>query len=147
MTNSKTKSEAGLLVLAVFVLGLLVGAVGNQLWGAHVWGSTRSGHAGPGHPPPQGPSFSQRMGLSADQQKQLDAIFNDSHPQFQALDSQREALHLQLRAKIRAILTPEQQAKFDEMVKDQDAHGRGHGGPPPGADHGPGPTSHPGPGL
>ncbi|MGH9571992.1 MAG: hypothetical protein ACRD40_00460, partial [Candidatus Acidiferrales bacterium] len=96
MQNSKTKGEAGLLVLVVFILGLLVGGVGNHIWGAHVWGSTRPDHAGPGHPPPSG-SFSARMGLSADQQKQLDAIYNDTHPQFLALDSQREALHQQVR--------------------------------------------------
>ncbi|HKQ88696.1 MAG TPA: periplasmic heavy metal sensor, partial [Candidatus Acidoferrales bacterium] len=113
MQNSKTKSEAGLLVLVVFALGLLVGGVGNHLWGAHVWSS------GPPHRPQP---ISQVLGLSADQQKQLDAILNDTHPQFQALDAQREALHLQVRAKIRAILTPDQQVKFDAMVKDQDAH-------------------------
>jgi Spy/CpxP family protein refolding chaperone len=154
MQNSKTKSEAGLLVLVVFVLGLLVGGVGNHLWGARVWSSARQDHAGPGHPPPPGPSFSQRMGLSPDQQKQLDQIFDDAHPQFQALDNQREALHLQVRDKIRAILTPDQQVKFDAMVKDQDAHGRGRGGPnrggpPPQGEHGPAPGAgaRPGPGL
>jgi Spy/CpxP family protein refolding chaperone len=147
MPNSRTKSEAGILVLVVFALGLLVGGVGNHLWGAHVWGSGPT--RGAGHPPPQGPSFSQRMGLSPDQQKQLDAIFNDTHPQFQALDAQREALHLQVRTRIRAILTPDQQVKFDAMIKDQDAHGRGgpnRGGPPPGREgHGPG--GHQGPGF
>lgn len=139
MHNSRTKGEAGLLVLVVFILGLLVGGVGNHLWGAHVWGSTRQDHSGTGRPP-QG-SFSARMGLSPDQQKQLDAIFNDTHPQFQALDAQREALHLQVRARIRAILNPDQQVKFDAMMKEQDARGRGpnRGGPPPGRDgHGPG---------
>ncbi|HKQ88333.1 MAG TPA: periplasmic heavy metal sensor [Candidatus Acidoferrales bacterium] len=147
MQNSKTKSETGLLVLVVFALGLLVGGVGNHLWGAHVWGSGPQ-QRGAGHPPPPGQSFSARMGLSPDQQKQLDAIFDDTHPQFQALDAQREALHLQVRAKIRAILTPDQQVRFDAMVKDQEAHGRGgpnRGGPPPGRDgHGP---DHRGPGF
>lgn len=146
MQNSRTKSEAGLLVLVVFALGLLVGGVGNHLWGAHVWGSTRPDHAGPGHPPP-GPSPSQRLGLTPDQQKQWDAIFTDSHPQFETLEVQRNALRLQVRAKLRAVLTPEQQVKFDAMVKDQDAHGRGHGGPPPSGDRGPGPGPHPGPGF
>ena len=145
MQNSKTKSEAGLLVLVVFALGLLLGGVGNHLWGAHVWGSGPP--RGAGHPPPPGQSFSARMGLSPDQQKQLDAIFNDTHPQFQALDAQREALHLQVRARIRAILTPDQQVKFDAMTKDQDARGRGpnHGGPGPGG-RGPERGPHLGPG-
>jgi len=138
MPNSKTKGEAGLLVLVVFILGLLVGGVGNHLWGAHVWGSGPQHGAGRPAPPPP---ISKVLGLSPEQQKQLDAIFSDTHPQFQALDAQRNALRLQTRAKIRAILTPDQQVKFDAMIKDQDAHGRGtnRGGPPPGRDgHGPG---------
>lgn len=148
MQNSRTKSEAGLLVLVVFALGLLVGGVGNHLWGAHVWGSqVPPVHAG--HQPPPPPS--QILGLSPDQQKQWDAIFTDSHPQFEALDAQRNALRLQVRAKIRAVLTPDQQVKFDAMIKDQDAHGRGRGGPnrggPPGVDRGPGAAAHPGPGF
>lgn len=143
MQNSRTKSEAGLLVLVVFALGLLVGGVGNHLWGAHVWGS-QTPPRGPGQRPQP---ISQVLGLSADQQKQLDAIFNDTHPQFKALDAQREALHLQVRARIRAILTPDQQVKFDAMTKDQDARGRGpnRGGPPGRDGHGPG--GHQGPGF
>jgi len=135
MQTAKAKSEAGILVLIVFILGLLVGGVGNHLWGAHVWGSQAPPH-GAGHPPPAGRTFSQQMGLSPDQQKQLDAIFNDEHPKFQALDEQRNALHMEIRSRIRAILTPDQQVKFDAMMKDQDAHGRGRGpnrgGPPSG---------------
>jgi Spy/CpxP family protein refolding chaperone len=139
MQATKAKSEAGILVLIVFILGLLVGGVGNHLWGVHVWGSQVPPHTGPGHQPPQ--PISQVLGLSPDQQKQLDAIFNDTHPKFEALDSQyrqqRDALRMQTRARIRAILTPDQQVKFDAMTKDQDAHARGRGpnrgGPPPGA--------------
>lgn len=149
MQNSKTKSEAGLLVLVVFVLGLLVGGVANHLWGARVWSSQGPPPRGMGHQPP--PPMSQVLGLSPDQQKQWDTIFHDSHPQFEALDAQRNDLHLQVRAKIRAVLTPEQQVKFDAIVKEQDAHGRGRGpnrgGPPLGGDRAAGPGQHPGPGF
>jgi hypothetical protein len=167
MQNSRTKSEAGLLVLVVFLLGLLVGGVGYRMWGYRVFGFNGDTRGGPQGRGPQRGSFSAQMGLSADQQKQLDAIFSNSHPQFQALDdqyhSQRKALFDQLRQQIRAILTPEQQAKFDEMVKEQDARGRGRGpggpggpggpprlGPPgggPGGPQGSGPDDHHGPGF
>jgi Spy/CpxP family protein refolding chaperone len=147
MQSARTKGEAGLLVLVVFILGALVGGVGNHLWNAHVM-SASAGNGGPGHQPP--PPLSQVLGLSADQQKQLDVIFNDSHPQFQALDAQyhaqRGALRKQLRANIRAILTPEQQVKFDEMSKEQDARGRGPNRGP-GGPGGPGSGPHPGPGF
>ncbi len=152
MQNSKTKGEAGLLVLVVFILGLLVGGVGNHLWGAHVWGSQAPPPRGAGHPP-SGGSFSQRLGLTPDQQKQWDAIFKDVQPQFEALDAQHRALQEQTRLRFRAILTPDQQVKFDAIVKDRNSRGRGanrgglnRGGPPPGRDeHGPG--GHPGPGF
>jgi Spy/CpxP family protein refolding chaperone len=148
MPNSRTKSEAGLLVLAVFILGLLVGGVGNHLWGAHVWGSQAPPQSA-GRPQPPQP-ISKVLGLSPDQQKQLDAIFNDTHPQFEALAQQRQALRAQTGARIRAILTPEQQVKFDAMTKERDSRGRGpnRGGPPAGG-HGPGPGAapHQGPGF
>lgn len=141
MQSAKTKSEAGILVLVVFILGLLVGGVGNHLWGARVWSSSAPSR-GNVHPQPPGPSLSQRLQLSSDQQKQLDAIFNDSRTQLQAVDTQRNTIRMQTRARIRDILTPDQQTKFDAMIKDMDSHGRGPnrgpGGPPPGGPH-PGP--------
>lgn len=157
--STRTKSEAGILVLVVFLLGLLVGGVGYRLWGARVFGSTATtspmrGPQGRGGGPPQ--SFSSRLGLTPDQQKQLDAIFHEFGPQFQALDtqyhSQRDAIRKDSRDKIRAILTADQQTKFDEMMKEQDSRGRGRGpggpgGPPPGGDHGPGQGGPHGPGF
>ena len=38
MENSKTRREAALLVLVVFLLGVLLGGLGNHLWGERVWG-------------------------------------------------------------------------------------------------------------
>lgn len=148
MQSAKTRSEAGVLVLVVFILGILVGGVGYRLWGARVFGGSAPpvhGPQGRGGGPPQ--PWSVRLGLSPDQQKQLDAIFNEYRPQFQALDAQRRALNLQSRDKFRAILTPDQQAKFDEITKEGRGRGPGGpGGPPPGAGGGPRQGPH-GPGF
>ena len=38
MPNTKTRSEAAVLVIVVFFLGALLGVVGNHLWGESVWG-------------------------------------------------------------------------------------------------------------
>ena len=38
MENSKTRREAALLVFVVFLLGVLLGGLGNHLWGERVWG-------------------------------------------------------------------------------------------------------------
>ena len=160
MQSAKTKSEAGILVLVVFVLGILVGGVGYRLWGARVFGSTATlpmrGPQGRGGPPQP---WSVRLGLSPDQQKQLDAIFHEGKPQFDAIQAQMlplqaqwNALRMQNREKVRAILTPDQQAKFDEMMKQEDSRGRGRGpggpgGPPPGGGSKPGQGPHGGPGF
>jgi Spy/CpxP family protein refolding chaperone len=145
METAKRKSEAGILVLVVFILGVLVGGVGTHLWGARIW-ANGNGPERAGRPPQQGPTLAQKLQLSPDQQKQLDAIFTDSRTQLQANDAQHNAIRMQTRDKIRAILTPDQLAKFNGMIKDMDSHPRGpnRGGPPPGA--GPG-GPHPGPGF
>ena len=49
MENNKTRSEAAILVLVVFILGVLARRLGNHLWGERVWGHTF----------PPGPSLAQ----------------------------------------------------------------------------------------
>lgn len=68
------------------------------------------------------------LDLTADQQTQVKAIFEASHPQMQSIEDDttlsqdekmakitdlRDGIH----TKIKAILTPEQQQKFDEILK------------------------------
>ena len=141
MHSVKTKSEAGFLVFVVFVLGVLLGGVGNHLWNARVSSNSQpgprpGGRGGPGQ-------FAQRLGLTPDQQKQIGTIVDDMHAQLQALyapvDAKGDDVRMQTRAKIRAVLTPDQQTKFDAMMKERDAHRPsgpgphfGSGGPPPG---------------
>ena len=38
MADKKTRSEAALLVLVVFLLGAIAGGTANHLWGERVWG-------------------------------------------------------------------------------------------------------------
>jgi Spy/CpxP family protein refolding chaperone len=52
--------------------------------------------------------MTQELGLTADQQAKMKAIKEDMH-------TQMEALHQATHAKVKAILTPEQQAKHDKM--------------------------------
>jgi hypothetical protein len=160
MQSARTKSEAGLLVLVVFLLGVLVGGEGYHLWGSRVFGNNDNMNNGPmrngrGAPPPP---LGQTLQLSPDQQKQMDAIWADAWTQLQ---SERNQTRTQTRDKIRAILTPDQLAKFNAMIKDMDSHphpgDRGPGGPPrlgppqaPPSGAGPaenGNQQHPGPGF
>jgi hypothetical protein len=118
MENSKTRSEAAMLVLVVFVLGVLLGGLGNHLWGERVWGRQT---------PPAPPSRTQivselthELQLTPDQQQQLGAIVDDTKAKIRAAyapaDAQRDQLRQQGRARIRAILTPEQLPKFEAFM-------------------------------
>lgn len=59
--------------------------------------------------------------LTPDQQKQMIAIIDDTRAKWTALyaplDPQKEQIRQDGRAHIRAILTPEQQVKFDDFMR------------------------------
>jgi len=125
-TNSnKTRREAALLVLVVFLLGLLVGGVGNHLWGERVWGRQQPGpHAGPPSREEIVNKLTAELQLTPDQQNQIGPIIDDTRAQIRAIygpvDVQHDKIRQQGRARIRAVLTPEQQPKFDEFLQRMD---------------------------
>lgn len=119
MKNSKARLEAAALFLMVFVLGVTFGAVGNRIWNQRVSGE------------PTKPTrdqvlqeLTQRLQLTPEQQKQVGADIDDARAKWQALSAQhndqREIVRQQYRASVRAILTPEQQAKYEELLKSID---------------------------
>src|SRR6202021_2611217 len=82
MPNTKTRSEAAALVIVVFFLGVLLGVVGNHLWGESVWGKQISA----AHPTRDQlvSSLTHDLQLNADQQQQLGAIIDDTKAQIRA---------------------------------------------------------------
>jgi len=61
------------------------------------------------------------LGLSADQKSKVEEIVKEEHEKF-------KALHEEIHSKIRDVLTPEQQAKFDKWQSEhKEMHGRHHG--------------------
>jgi Spy/CpxP family protein refolding chaperone len=128
MEATKARREAAVLVFVVFLLGVLLGGVGNHLWGSRVWGNQ-----GPRFGPPPTrekvlADFTRELELTPDQEKQLGSILDDSRSQFRALDKsldpQRMQIRDQSRAQMRALLTPEQQPKFDAFLQRQDSERR-----------------------
>jgi Spy/CpxP family protein refolding chaperone len=118
MENSKTRREAALLVFIVFALGVLLGGLGNHLWGERVWGRQIS---------PGGPTrdelvnaLTRELQLTPAQEQQLGAIVDDTrakiHAAYAPADTQREELRQQGRARVRAILTPDQLPKFEAFM-------------------------------
>jgi Spy/CpxP family protein refolding chaperone len=134
MEKTKARGEAALLIAVVFMLGALFGAVATHLWGERVWGQQDTYSSGRKPVNQVVANFTRELQLTPDQQTQVTAIIDDTRAQWRALyaplDTQREQIRQQSRARIRALLTPEQQPKFDafmqrldeQRAKDQAAH-------------------------
>jgi Spy/CpxP family protein refolding chaperone len=118
MENTKKRSEAAVLVVVVFLLGALLGGVGNHVWGERVWGK-QTPSATAAHSQIVG-DLTRELQLTPDQQKQLGSIVDDTRAQWRALYSSVEPQHEQIRQqsrdRIRAILTPDQKSKFEDFM-------------------------------
>jgi Spy/CpxP family protein refolding chaperone len=103
----------------VFLLGALLGGLGNHLWGERVWG--RQAPVGPPSKTQIIADLTQQLELTPDQQKQLSLIVDDTRAQWRSLYStiepQHEEIRRQSRDRIRAFLTPEQKPKFEDFVR------------------------------
>jgi len=64
-----------------------------------------------------------KLKLSDEQRGQVERILNDYHNRTQSLKEQFESLRSEKQKRIQAVLTPEQQAKFEKMKQKQ--HGKG----------------------
>jgi len=119
MEIKNPRREAALLVFVVFALGLLLGGVGSHLWDERVLGQGQINTK----PTRQQvvDDLTQRLQLTPEQQKQVAAAIDDTRAKWQTLyaplDAPREEIRKQGRANIRAVLTAEQQTKFDDFLK------------------------------
>jgi Spy/CpxP family protein refolding chaperone len=117
METTKARGEAAALVAVVFVLGMLLGGVGNHLWGERVWGMRNN------TPPSNHLSvaLTQAPQLTQEQEKQLNAIIADTQSKWRALygplEPQRAEIREQSHDQMRKLLTPEQEPKFDAFMR------------------------------
>jgi len=119
MPATKPRSEAAILVAVVFLLGVLLGGLGNHLWGERVWGVRADATM-----PPQkhlDVLLNEELQLTPDQQKQIQVIITQTQARWRSLYSPLEGPRDQIREEshdqMRAILTPEQKPKFDAFMK------------------------------
>ncbi len=111
-----------LWLVIVFVLGLVLGGLAAEFARDRGFfaGRSRRGdwrqHAVE--------RFTRELSLNAEQRKQLESILDETKKKYQAISEatrpQYEAARLEGREKIRAILTPEQKAKFEELIRQID---------------------------
>jgi hypothetical protein len=121
MENAKTRREAAFLVIIVFALGVLLGGLGTHLWGERVWGHQTA----PKTRDEIVARLTHEVGLTAEQQKQVTAIVDDTRARWKALyapvDAQKEQIRQQSREKLRALMTPEQRVKLEKFFAELDA--------------------------
>src|ERR1700756_148867 len=103
MPINKARSEAAVLVLVVFLLGVILGGLGTHLWGARVFGMRPQ-------PSPRAQYISdltREVQLTPDQQKKLNSILDDTKAKwaalYQPLDVQKEQIREEGHARMRAL--------------------------------------------
>jgi hypothetical protein len=127
-TSSKTKAR--LIVLTIFVIGFTAGALSMNLY------DYLASRGSDGSESPHGPNYllhklDQRLNLSDDQKKEIGAIIDETNgkyieirrdlqPRVKEYEPRFEAVRLQSRDRIRAVLKPDQLPKFEEMVQESD---------------------------
>ena len=117
------RSIAFVYVLGLFLLGILIGALGMHLYGAR--------HPLPGHPRDGSPRglpltrFDELLDLTPEQQARIEEIRRESHADAEALHEEmlpKVRAHMeQTRQRIAEVLTPEQRQKFDELADEHRA--------------------------
>ena len=129
---NKSRRAAVLLVIAVLVLGIALGVLGTYLEGYRVFGSGMMHRTRPDHSTAaqqrerqaRVEQMTKDLGLNADQQQKLDSTLTQMSTTYagihQQFGAQMDQARKQGRESIRAILTPEQAAKFDETMRKMD---------------------------
>jgi Spy/CpxP family protein refolding chaperone len=109
------------LVLAVFVLGVALGGGLTYAFGNHIWGVRAGTQSAQSRRARTVEQFTRELNLTAEQQKQLDAVFVEMQAKYEAIHKQiapqTDQVRQDGREQIRAILTPEQKPKYEEMLR------------------------------
>lgn len=121
MDDKRISRKAYALVLVVFLLGIALGALGTYVAAGRVWGARPEGHGRYDRRAHMVEQLTRELNLTADQQKQLDAILADMQAKYavihKQISPQTEQARQQGREQIRALLTPEQKPKFEEYMR------------------------------
>jgi hypothetical protein len=126
MDANKGSRKAYLLVSVVFILGIALGAVGAYLVSSRVL-------AEKAQPVPHGTAstiakLNRELTLSADQQKQIETILNETRAKYDAVhervDPENQKIRQEGRDRIRQVLTVDQRPKFEDVLKQIDEERR-----------------------
>ena len=117
----RPRMKGALLLLLAFLLGTAAGALGFGLYQA------RTGWGHPPRDPERSRQFmlkrlTRELDLRPEQQQQVEAILRETGQEFARLREEigprMRDIRGRIREKIRAMLSPEQQAKFEALEKE-----------------------------
>ena len=121
--QGRTRLKIWLVLVAVFVLGSVTGAALTGLYRSRASGDRPEAHERAMHE--RFEKMRRELNLTDQQTTAVRAILDETRNEYRALKTELrprfEEPRQKARARIRALLTPEQQQKFDAMVAQQDA--------------------------
>jgi len=118
------------MLVLTFALGAVAGAVSSHLY------ETRFKPAGPrpgarSAPPDIVEELGQGLSLNADQKGKLKQIIDQSRERYRALSvqfrPQYDAIRDETRQEIRQLLTEDQKARFEKIIREMDERHKGRG--------------------
>ena len=133
MNEATAKQRAAIWVAVVFLLGASLGGLMGYVF-AHRSVSANAPLTAQERRAKKVEELTRAADLTPEQRQQLEAILTQLHSEYKALREQSDAqinqARQQGRNQIRAILTPEQQPKFEEFLKRMDEERRRNAPPP-----------------
>ncbi len=121
--QGRTRLKMWLVLVAVFVLGSFTGVALTGLYRSRASGERPEAREKAMHE--RFEKMRSELKLTDEQTKAVQAIIDETRNEYRALRTELrprfEEPRQKARARIRALLTPEQQQKFDAMITQQDA--------------------------
>jgi Spy/CpxP family protein refolding chaperone len=133
--EASARRKAALWVAVVFLLGAALGGVVGYIFAHHSVSAATSSvsKSEPEKRARRVEQLTKELTLTDDQRQKLDGILSQLHSDYKSIreqtDAQMEQARQRSRSQVRAILTPEQQPKFEEFLKRLDEE-RKHNPPP-----------------
>ncbi len=125
MAGGRTRLKIWLAVVGVFVLGCVTGASFDSLYRLRASNDERQEKHGRHGKEDLFESLKRDLDLSDDQATQIRAILDQTRNEYRALRAEvrprYDSIRQTARARIRALLTPEQQQRFDAKAAERDA--------------------------
>ena len=125
MSETPASRKAAIWVVVVFLLGAIAGGMFGYGYAHRSVTAANAPIPEPERRAKRVAELTEKLGLTSDQAKQLDAIILQRHTEMKAMheqfDAQIELEHQKGREQIRAILTPEQKPAFEELLRKADA--------------------------